>query len=75
MPENQKQVNQELNKTSKLNQDINKQLKEGASLSKALQDNFKKLADSILKGKNDLSGLNSESKKLQDKATKTQKTN
>ena len=75
MPENQKQVNQELNKTSKLNQDINKQLKEGASLSKALQDNFKKLADSILKGKKDLSGLNSESKKLQDKATKTQKTN
>ena len=75
MPENQKQVNQELNKTSKLNQDINKQLKEGASLSKALQDNFKKLADSILKGKTDLSGLNSESKKLQDKATKTQKTN
>ena len=47
MPENQKQVNQELNKTSKLNQDINKQLKEGASLSKALQDNFKNTFNKI----------------------------
>ncbi len=73
MPENQKKLNQELNKTNKTQEEINKKIKDGASLSKSMQDTLKKQADTLGKSEKYLKGMNSESKKISQQAQKSSK--